>query len=151
MVKMTKSIQTAYSKCKYVNSHQIIAGNQVIWLFVLLPVKNFSLIFRHHHCQWRAANSDSCIALKPCACSSEGYFTCKKLSWHRTSVFMVKTKRPAILTSKWRASCEEPITTYFNALGLTRTKSKRGGVRTQDLQVTRRELLQLEVRWKLCV
>ena len=35
-------------------------------LFVCLffvPLENFSLIWRHHHCRWRAANFDLCSAL----------------------------------------------------------------------------------------
>ena len=45
------------------------------WLFVVFhPVENISLILRRHHCWWRAANLDLCLALM--AFSSEGYLAC---------------------------------------------------------------------------
>ena len=45
------------------------------WLFVVFrPVENISLILRRHHCRWRAANLDLCLALM--AFSSEGSLAC---------------------------------------------------------------------------
>jgi hypothetical protein len=39
-----------------------------------VPLKNFSLIWRHHHIRWRAANLDLCLELT--SFRSEGSFTC---------------------------------------------------------------------------
>ena len=43
-----------------------------LWFFV--PLENFSLIWRRHHCRWRAENFDLCSATKPL--SSECSLTC---------------------------------------------------------------------------
>ena len=35
----------------------------IIYLELIVPLGNFSLIWRRHHCRWRAANFDLCSAL----------------------------------------------------------------------------------------
>ena len=51
---------------------------------VFVPLENFSLIWRRHHCRWRAANFDLCSALV--VIEQWGFFSVSHLLWHRTSV-----------------------------------------------------------------
>ena len=41
-----------------------------------VPLENFLLIWRRHHCRWRAANFDLCSALKAIALSGESSSAC---------------------------------------------------------------------------
>ena len=46
----------------------------VVCLFFFVPLENFLLIWRRHHCRWRAANFDLCSALM--AMIREGSLAC---------------------------------------------------------------------------
>jgi hypothetical protein len=63
--------------------------------YVLL--KNFSLIWRRHHCRWRAANFGLCSALR--AFEQGGIFIMPHLLWHGTSVFLVSSEGPPHLAA----------------------------------------------------
>ena len=49
-----------------------------MWFFV--SVKNFSLIWRRHHCRWGAANFDLCSAFM--TIEHWGFFSVPHFSWH---------------------------------------------------------------------
>ena len=61
----------------------------IFCLFVCLeltvPLENFLLIWRRHHCRWRAANFDLCSALM--AIEQWGFFSVPHLLWHGASVY----------------------------------------------------------------
>ena len=71
-----------------------------VCLFVLeliVPLENFSLIWRRHHYQWRAANFDLCSALV--AMEQWGFFSMPHLLWHGALVYNCYFRGPATLTS----------------------------------------------------
>jgi hypothetical protein len=61
------------------------------YLRFYVPLKNFSLIWRRHHCRWRAANFGLCSALR--AFEQVGIFIMSHLLWHGTSVFSSLIRR----------------------------------------------------------
>jgi hypothetical protein len=56
-------------------------------LLFYVPLKNFSLMWRRHHCQWRAIKISLCF-------EQGGIFIVSHLLWHRTSVFPVSSEGP---------------------------------------------------------
>ena len=60
-----------FQDISYVNIHNSLLIDHFV---VFCPVENISLILRRHHCRWRAANLDLCLALM--AFSSEGSLAC---------------------------------------------------------------------------
>ena len=71
------------------------------WLFVCLgfivPLENFSLIWRRHHCWWRAANFDLCSTLM--ANEQWRFFnSMPHLLWHGASVYNGHLQGPVTLT-----------------------------------------------------
>ena len=48
--------------------------------FFFSPLKYFLLIWRHHHCGWKAANFDLCSAF--IAIEQGGFFSVPHLLWH---------------------------------------------------------------------
>ena len=84
-----------------------------VCLEFLVPLENFSLVWRRHHCQWRAANFDLCSALM--AIEQWGFFSLPHLLWHGTTVYNGRLRGPVTLTfGRWA------VTTCFNDLGLKR-------------------------------
>ena len=66
----------------------------------------FSLIWRRHHCLWRAANVDLCLGLM--AIKQGGFFSMPHLLWHWASVYNVQPEdpwHPHLLPSVWQWSC----------------------------------------------
>ena len=51
----------------------------------LVPLENFSLIWRGHRCRWRAVNFDRCSALL--AIEQWGFFSVAHILWHGASGF----------------------------------------------------------------
>ena len=97
-----------------------------VCLFVCLefcvPLENFLLIWRRHHCRWRAANFDQCSALP--AIEQWGFFSVPHLL-HVTRpghpVYNGHLQWPVTLTpnaERWIGS--GAVTTCFNDLGLSR-------------------------------
>ena len=56
-----------------------------VCLWFIVPLQNFSLIWRRHHYRWRAANFDLCSALM--AIEQLGFFSVLYLLWHGASVY----------------------------------------------------------------
>ena len=57
-----------------------------VCLEFIVPFETFSLIWRRHHCRWRAANFDLlCSALM--AIEQWGFFSVPHLLWHGASVY----------------------------------------------------------------
>ena len=52
-----------------------------------IPLENFSLIWRRHHCRWRAANFDLCSALTCTAIEQWGFFNVPHLLWHGPTLY----------------------------------------------------------------
>ena len=108
---------------------QISHGN-TNYLFACLgfivPLENFSLIWRRHHYRWRAANFDLCSALM--AIEQWGFFSLPHLLWHGASVYNGHLRGPmTVLPSVWQWSCRylfccgwgsntQPFACRFNAL-----------------------------------
>jgi hypothetical protein len=81
------------------------------YLLFYVPLKNFSLIWRRHHCQWRAANLGLCSVLR--AFEQGGIFIVPHLLWHGTSFFPVSSEGPPHLVASYdtRRGCEGSILT----------------------------------------
>ena len=75
-------------------------NSNIICLFVYLgffvPLENFSLIWRRHHCYWKAENFYLCSALM--AIKQLGFFSVPHLLWHGASVYNSHLRRPVTLT-----------------------------------------------------
>ena len=87
--------------------------------FFFVPLENFSLIRTRHHCQWRTANFDLCLALMSWPLRSEGSLTCHTYCDTGHSFIMVISEEPwhsHILPSVWQWN----VTTCFYYLGLSR-------------------------------
>ena len=76
-----------------------------LWLFVCLfvclfvaivPLLNFSLIWRRHHYRWRAANFDLCSAIM--AIEQWEFFSVPHLLWYEASVYNGHLRGPVTLT-----------------------------------------------------
>ena len=87
-----------------------------VCLWFIVPLENFSLIWRRPHYRWRAANFDLCSALM--AIEQWGFFSVPHL-WHGPSVYNGHLRGPAtshLLPSFWQWSCLY----LFYDLGLSR-------------------------------
>ena len=67
-----------------------------VCLGFFVPLENFSLIWRRHHCRWRAANFDLCSALM--AIEQWGFFSFPHLLWHGAFVHYGHHRGPMTLT-----------------------------------------------------
>ena len=78
----TASDWTEIISLRNANQHPGLRTIQHICLFVLIFVQleNFTLIWRHHHYRWRAANYDLCSALM--AVEQWGFFGVLFKSWN---------------------------------------------------------------------
>ena len=79
-----------------------------VCLGFIVPLENFSLTWRRHHCRWRAANFDLCSA--PMPIEQWGFFSVPHLLCHRHPAIMVISKDPwhshlHVLPSVWQWSC----------------------------------------------
>ena len=76
------------------------------FLEFIVPLENFSLIWRRHHCRWRAANFDLCSALM--ALEQWGFLSMPHLLWYGPTVYNGHLWGPVTLTylqSVWQWSC----------------------------------------------
>ena len=67
-----------------------------VFLEFFVPLENFSLIWRRHHCRRRAANFDLCSALM--VIEQWGFFSVPHLLWHGASVNNGHLRGPVTLT-----------------------------------------------------
>ena len=65
-----------------------------------VPFENFSLIWRRHHCRWRAANFLPMLGTN----GHWGFLNMPHLLWHGTSVYNGHLRGPMTHTL-WRGSC----------------------------------------------
>ena len=70
--------------------------NNLCSLLFLFRLRDFSLIWRHRHCRWRAANFDLCSA--PMTIEHCGFFSVPHLLWHRASAYNSQLRGPVTLT-----------------------------------------------------
>ena len=63
----------------------------------VVPLENFSLIWRRHHSRWTAANFDLCAALM--AIEQWGFFNVPHLLRHGTTVYNGHLRGPVTLTA----------------------------------------------------
>ena len=80
-------------------------GMQVIFEF-FVPLENFLLIWRRHHCRWRAACFNLCSA--PMAIEQWGFFSVPHLLEHGLPFLIVTSEDPwhsHLLRSVWQWSC----------------------------------------------
>ena len=95
----------------------------LFYLFVCLkfivPLENFSLIWRHHHCRWRAPNFDLCSALM--AIEQWGFFNVPNLLRHGPTLYNGHLRAPMTLASVIEHLAVEPSTTCFYDLRLSRS------------------------------
>ena len=68
----------------------------VVLFLWIVPLENFSLIWRRHHFWWRAANFDLCSTLK--AIEQWGFFNVPHLLWHGTTLYKGYLRGPVTFT-----------------------------------------------------
>ena len=76
----------------------------IVYLKFIVPLENFSLIWRRHHCRWRAANFD----FDSWPLSSEGSLTCHTHCDTGLPSIMVISEDPwlsHLMLSVWHWSC----------------------------------------------
>ena len=84
----------------------------------IVPLENFSLIWRRHHCRWRAANFDLCSVFM--VIEKWWFFKVPHLLWHGPSVYNLHLRGPVTLAPNlWRAFGSGAVTTCFNDIGLS--------------------------------
>ena len=102
-----------------VKNSPIIFAIYFVCLWFFFPLENFSLIWRLHHCQWRAANFDLCSALM--ANEQWGFFSMPHLLWHGTSVYNDHLRGPVTLTLiAERLAVELSLPVFTTLIGLSR-------------------------------
>ena len=99
----------------------------LVWLGLFVPLENFSLIWRRHHCRWRAANFDLCSALM--AIEQWWFFSVPHLLWHGASVYNGRDTH----TYCWAFSSAWSCHYLF-----LRLRSVAAGIRTPNLPLARR-------------
>ena len=67
-----------------------------VCLGFFISLENSSLIWRRHHCRWKAANFDLCSALM--VIEGWGFFFVSHLLWHWASVYNAHLRGPVTLT-----------------------------------------------------
>ena len=67
-----------------------------VCLGFIVPFEKFSLIWRSHHFQWRAAKFYLCSAL---SIEQWGFFSVPHLLWHGSSIYKGNLQGPVTLTS----------------------------------------------------
>ena len=89
-------------------------GRFVCFFGLIVPLENFSLIWRRHHYRWRASNFDLCSALM-------AFFSVPHLLWHGASVYNGHFRGPVTFTCTYcRALGSAAVTTCFYDLVLSR-------------------------------
>ena len=89
-----------------------------VCLGVFVPLENFSVIWRRHHCRWRAANFDLCSAHM--AIEQWGFFRVPHLLWHGASVYNGHLRGPVTLTpiaERLAVELSLPVFTTLNCRG----------------------------------
>ena len=79
-----------------------------VCLMIIIQLDNFSLIWRRHHCLWRAADFDLCYAQHSWPLNSEGSETCHTYCDTCLLFLMVISEDPwhsHLLPSIWQWSC----------------------------------------------
>ena len=89
----------------------------LVCLWFIIPLENFSLIWRRHHCRWRTANVDLCSALMAICIEQWGFFTVPHLLCHRACVYNGHLRERLTLTCIAERGA---VTTCFHNLGLSR-------------------------------
>ena len=119
--------------CNYLKLKTKLSKNMCltyVCLFVIfVPLENFSLIWRRHHCRWSAANFDLCSALM--VIEQWGFYSVSYLLWHGASVCNGYLRGPVTLTH-CRAFDSEALITCFYDLGLSLLGFEHPTFRLQD-------------------
>ena len=80
--------------------HTIVSTNgrwkKIVCLGFFVPLENLSLIWRRHHCRWRAANFDLCSAHM--VIEQWGFFSVPHILWQGASVYNGHLRGPMTLT-----------------------------------------------------
>jgi hypothetical protein len=80
------------------NGFKIVSfSHQIGYLRFYVPLKNFSLIWRRHHCREGLQNLSLCSALR--AFEQGGIFIVPHLLWHGASIFPVSSEGPPHLVA----------------------------------------------------
>ena len=69
---------------KLVHVH-VIQLSLFVYVEFIVPLENFSLIWRRHHCGWKAANFEICSALM--AIEQWVFFNVPHLLWHGSTLY----------------------------------------------------------------
>ena len=85
----------------YIKKKHMLLHHEHFFLFIglefIVPLEHFSLMWRRHHCWWRAANFDLCSALM--AIELWGFFTCHTYCDTGLPLIMVISEDP------WNSPC----------------------------------------------
>ena len=83
MAKKGQKVKLAITSISYNFMYMFVC--MFVCLEFFIPFENCSLIWRHHHYPWRAANFDLCSVL--IAIEQWGFFSVPHLLWHGASVY----------------------------------------------------------------
>ena len=86
------------SSASLIVNHDLTFVCLFVYLGIIVPVENFSLIERRHHFRWRATNFDLSSALM--VIKQWGFFSVPHLLWHGASVYNGHLRGPVTLTPK---------------------------------------------------
>ena len=102
-----------------------------VWFFV--PLKNFLLTWRRHHCWWGAANFDLRSAL--IAIEQWGFFCVPHLLWHETSVYNGQFRGSVTLISIAKHLAVElslPVLRLRSVVAAWDSNTRRRGLRMME-------------------
>ena len=127
-----------------------------VGLEFIVPLDNFSLIWRRHHTRWKAVNVDLCSALM--AIEHWGFFSVQHLLWHGAPVYNFHLRGPMELGSIAESlavepslpnftifTMFEPITSPHNNRGTNLSKVKCVALIEQNVMNVKNK-----INWELC-
>ena len=114
------------------------SNHSVVYWFVcsfvcmgfIVPLQNFSLIWRRHYYRWRAENFDLWSALM--AIEQWEYFSVPHLLWHEASIYNGLPRGPETLIPTAERLSSGVVTNCLNDLGLLRLGFEHRTFRLRD-------------------
>ena len=90
------NLYTSICKYKIVVLCKSVHDCLFVYLGFFVSLENFSLLWRRHHCRWRASNFELCLALM--AIEQWGFFNVPHLLRHGSTVYNGHLRGPVTLT-----------------------------------------------------
>ena len=138
----SKTSKSWFNFCSISNTLYDDCWSLFVCLFVcfgfIVPLDNFPLIRRRHHCRWKAANFDLWSAF--IAFDQWGFFSVPNLLWHGASVYNGHLRVPVTLTPIAERLPVELSLPGLPRLGFQHATFRLRGERSNPLRHRRGEL-----------